>query len=184
MSFVRLTVYSLVPLDFRSVCGALELGSRNIISGSVRLVWAMIYSTFVGFGILVGSDIYFLFNPYESHEKKVKGSQGSITLEGDFLSNVTYNGAMQAFEGMLTFLDASDMDASLAANQRGSVVSAEDLDLLGSAPGPYLRRQLVRFQFGQDQESAIPRHALHRLHWLGHQQGRELLHFQQVRSCL
>lgn len=32
-------------------CAALELQSRSIVTGSVRLIWAIIYSLFLGFGI-------------------------------------------------------------------------------------------------------------------------------------
>ncbi|KAK2808671.1 hypothetical protein FQN50_004536 [Emmonsiellopsis sp. PD_5] len=40
------------------LCGALELQSRNIVAGSVRMVYAIIYSLFLGFGIMVGTTIY------------------------------------------------------------------------------------------------------------------------------
>ncbi|MCJ1281422.1 hypothetical protein MMC26_000741, partial [Xylographa opegraphella] len=39
-------------------CGALELQSRNIVAGSVRMVYAIIYSLFLGFGITIGTAIY------------------------------------------------------------------------------------------------------------------------------
>jgi hypothetical protein len=38
--------------------GALELASRNIISGSVRMCYALIYSLFLGFGLAIGAQIY------------------------------------------------------------------------------------------------------------------------------
>ncbi|ODV86573.1 hypothetical protein CANARDRAFT_174654 [[Candida] arabinofermentans NRRL YB-2248] len=38
--------------------GALELQSRNIVSGSVRMFYAIIYSMFLGFGLTLGSAIY------------------------------------------------------------------------------------------------------------------------------
>ena len=37
---------------------ALELQSRNIIAGSIRMVFAIIYSLFLGFGITIGTSIY------------------------------------------------------------------------------------------------------------------------------
>lgn len=46
-----------------SVCGSLELASKNMIAGSVRMVYAIIYSLFLGFGIAIGSDVYFLLDP-------------------------------------------------------------------------------------------------------------------------
>jgi uncharacterized membrane protein YjjP (DUF1212 family) len=37
---------------------ALELQSRNMVSGSVRMVYAIIYTLFLGFGLLVGTVLY------------------------------------------------------------------------------------------------------------------------------
>lgn len=34
-----------------------------MIAGSVRLVYAIIYALFIGFGIAIGSDLYFVFDP-------------------------------------------------------------------------------------------------------------------------
>ncbi|KAF1829955.1 DUF1212-domain-containing protein [Decorospora gaudefroyi] len=40
------------------LCSALELQSRAIVPGSIRLVFAIIYSLFLGYGITVGTAIY------------------------------------------------------------------------------------------------------------------------------
>ncbi|KAK9366979.1 hypothetical protein V1509DRAFT_567560 [Lipomyces kononenkoae] len=40
------------------LCGALELQSKNIVAGAVRMFYAIIYSLFLGFGITLGSAIY------------------------------------------------------------------------------------------------------------------------------
>lgn len=40
------------------LCASLELQSRNMVAGSVRLVYAIIYSLFLGFGITIGTAIY------------------------------------------------------------------------------------------------------------------------------
>lgn len=40
------------------LCGSLELQSRNIVAGSVRMFYAIIYSLFLGFGITLGAAIY------------------------------------------------------------------------------------------------------------------------------
>ncbi|KAH8922489.1 DUF1212-domain-containing protein [Atractiella rhizophila] len=39
------------------LCGSLELASKNIVCGSVRMVYAIIYSLFLGFGIAIGSEL-------------------------------------------------------------------------------------------------------------------------------
>ncbi|KAK9468122.1 hypothetical protein V1512DRAFT_203763 [Lipomyces arxii] len=40
------------------LCGALELQSKNIVAGSVRMFYAIVYSLFLGFGITLGAAIY------------------------------------------------------------------------------------------------------------------------------
>ena len=49
---------ALILPGFIVLCGALELQSRNIVAGSVRMVYAIIYSLFLGFGITIGTSIY------------------------------------------------------------------------------------------------------------------------------
>lgn len=44
------------------VCSSLELQSRAIIPGSIRIVYAIIYSLFLGFGITVGALLYGLMD--------------------------------------------------------------------------------------------------------------------------
>lgn len=40
------------------LCGSLELQSRNLVAGSVRMFYAIIYSLFLGFGITLGAALY------------------------------------------------------------------------------------------------------------------------------
>lgn len=40
------------------LCGSLELQSRNLVAGGVRMFYAIIYSLFLGFGITLGSALY------------------------------------------------------------------------------------------------------------------------------
>ena len=40
------------------LCASLELQSRSIVAGSVRMVYAIIYSLFLGFGITIGTVIF------------------------------------------------------------------------------------------------------------------------------
>lgn len=44
------------------LCGALELQSKNLVAGSVRMFYAVIYSMFLSFGITLGSTIYGWFD--------------------------------------------------------------------------------------------------------------------------
>jgi len=40
------------------LCASLEMQSRNIVAGSVRMVYAIIYSLFLGFGITIGTALF------------------------------------------------------------------------------------------------------------------------------
>ncbi|OQO06751.1 hypothetical protein B0A48_08539 [Cryoendolithus antarcticus] len=40
------------------LCASLELQSRNIVAGSIRMVYAIFYSFFLGFGITIGAALY------------------------------------------------------------------------------------------------------------------------------
>ncbi|KAF8745084.1 hypothetical protein AX14_010556 [Amanita brunnescens Koide BX004] len=50
----------LILPGFTILISALELMSRNLFCGSVRIVYAIIYTLFLGFGLTIGSDFYFL----------------------------------------------------------------------------------------------------------------------------
>ena len=57
-----------------SVCGALELQSKSIVAGSVRMVYAVIYSLFLGYGVTVGTTLYGLMNPNATSAVKCENS--------------------------------------------------------------------------------------------------------------
>ncbi|KAF7428931.1 hypothetical protein PC9H_008167 [Pleurotus ostreatus] len=48
----------LILPGFIVLSGALELMSRNIVAGSVRLCYAVMYSLFLGFGLAIGAEAY------------------------------------------------------------------------------------------------------------------------------
>ncbi|TFK75777.1 DUF1212-domain-containing protein [Pluteus cervinus] len=47
---------------------SLELASKNIVCGSVKMVYALIYTLFLGFGLQIGSDVYLLFDSRSRRE--------------------------------------------------------------------------------------------------------------------
>ncbi|UZP46267.1 hypothetical protein NXS19_014079 [Fusarium pseudograminearum] len=54
-------IVMLLP-GYMVLCSALELQSRAIVPGSIRIVYAVIYSLLLGFGITVGAALYGLFD--------------------------------------------------------------------------------------------------------------------------
>ena len=53
---------ALILPGYTVLCASLELQSRSIVAGSVRMVYAVIYSLFLGFGITIGTAIYGLMD--------------------------------------------------------------------------------------------------------------------------
>lgn len=53
---------ALILPGYMVLCGSLELQSKSMVAGSVRMVYAIIYSLFLGFGITIGTAIYGLLD--------------------------------------------------------------------------------------------------------------------------
>ncbi|RHZ62910.1 hypothetical protein CDV55_103454 [Aspergillus turcosus] len=53
---------ALILPGYLVLCSSLELQSRSIVAGSVRMVYAIIYSLFLGFGITIGTAVYGLLD--------------------------------------------------------------------------------------------------------------------------
>ncbi|KAL4061818.1 hypothetical protein V8B97DRAFT_648494 [Scleroderma yunnanense] len=48
----------LILPGFIILCGSLELCSRSLVAGAVRLCFALMYSLFLGFGLAIGAEVY------------------------------------------------------------------------------------------------------------------------------
>ncbi|KAJ5649507.1 uncharacterized protein N7484_003230 [Penicillium longicatenatum] len=59
---------ALILPGFTVLCSSLELQSHQIIAGSIRMVYAIIYSLFLGYGITVGLTIYGLMDSNASSQ--------------------------------------------------------------------------------------------------------------------
>ncbi|KAH0545126.1 hypothetical protein FGG08_000738 [Glutinoglossum americanum] len=59
---------ALILPGYTVLCGSLELQSKSIVAGSVRMFYAIIYSLFLGFGITIGTAIYGLIDPKASSD--------------------------------------------------------------------------------------------------------------------
>ncbi|KAL2829096.1 hypothetical protein BJY01DRAFT_126524 [Aspergillus pseudoustus] len=59
---------ALILPGYLVLCASLELQSRSMVAGSVRMVYAIIYSLFLGFGITIGTALYGLFDSEASSD--------------------------------------------------------------------------------------------------------------------
>ncbi|KAL2867277.1 uncharacterized protein BJX67DRAFT_81157 [Aspergillus lucknowensis] len=57
---------ALILPGYLVLCASLELQSRSMVAGSVRMVYAIIYSLFLGFGITIGTAVYGLLDSHAS----------------------------------------------------------------------------------------------------------------------
>ncbi|OJJ79937.1 threonine/serine exporter family protein [Aspergillus glaucus CBS 516.65] len=61
---------ALILPGFLVLCSSLELQSHQIIAGSIRMVYAIIYSLFLGYGITVGITVYGLMDSGATSQQK------------------------------------------------------------------------------------------------------------------
>lgn len=59
---------ALILPGYMVLCGSLELQNHNMVAGSVRMVYAMIYTLFLGYGITIGATLYGLMDKNASSE--------------------------------------------------------------------------------------------------------------------
>ncbi|TCD64324.1 hypothetical protein EIP91_004234 [Steccherinum ochraceum] len=65
---------------------SLELASKNVVCGSVKMVYALIYTLFLGFGLQIGSDLYLLFDRHARDDLTISISSNvnTFTLNGKY----------------------------------------------------------------------------------------------------
>ncbi|KAF8138451.1 DUF1212-domain-containing protein [Boletus edulis] len=95
---------------FLILTSSLELASKNIVCGSVKMVYALIYTLFLGFGLQIGSDLYLLFDPTARHHLATLAAKLSttITLIGTFAPDNSTDGTPPA-NGTFTFTNSTNI---------------------------------------------------------------------------
>jgi uncharacterized membrane protein YjjB (DUF3815 family) len=102
------------------LCGSLELASRNLMSGSVKLVYSIIYSLFLGFGITIGSDFYLLLD-HRARQRLADGiARKAVVVTGAFVANNATSGQMANWSGSFTFTN-STVDINTADLTQGTL---------------------------------------------------------------
>lgn len=110
------------------VCGSLELASKNIMSGSVRMVYAIIYSLFLGFGITIGSDLFYVIDRPARRADNLAAAalNHMVTIHGQFAQNPDqgsqdYIAAFVPFNGTFTFSNATTDDVGVHLS-KGAII--------------------------------------------------------------
>ncbi|CAE6443654.1 unnamed protein product [Rhizoctonia solani] len=96
----------LILPGYMVLCSSLELASKNLISGSVKMVYAIVYSLFLGFSLTIGSDLYFLVDKSARHrrESATVAMASQIIIHGQFRSD---NMTIFPFNGTFIFKNAT-----------------------------------------------------------------------------
>ena len=68
---------ALILPGFMVLCASLELQSKHIVAGSVRMVYAIIYSLFLGFGITIGTVLYGMMDKKATSETTCRDPMSS-----------------------------------------------------------------------------------------------------------
>ncbi|OXV09808.1 hypothetical protein Egran_02431 [Elaphomyces granulatus] len=77
---------ALILPGYMVLCGSLELQSRSIVAGSVRMVYSIIYSLFLSFGITIGTAVYGLLDSNASSDYTCPASP----LSNEYLQHLPF----------------------------------------------------------------------------------------------
>ncbi|KAE8152980.1 hypothetical protein BDV25DRAFT_127601 [Aspergillus avenaceus] len=91
---------ALILPGFSVLCSSLELQSHQIIAGSIRLVFTIIYSLFLGYGITVGITIYGLLDGNATTESSCPAASLSI-YGNEYIQHFVFVAIYCAIAGIL-----------------------------------------------------------------------------------
>ncbi|KAG0240777.1 hypothetical protein BGX31_001665 [Mortierella sp. GBA43] len=80
-SAVKMAGIVIILPGYTITCAILELSSRHIISGSVRLFYAVVFSLLLGYGLTIGSSIWTLIDSSSGNDEKITTGCPSGTLD-------------------------------------------------------------------------------------------------------
>ena len=91
---------------------SLELASKNIVCGSVKMVYALIYTLFLGFGLQIGNDVYLLFDRPARHAlddlaARLRTEISEVGIFAPSNGSLTFVNNGQPLSGTFTFLDVN-----------------------------------------------------------------------------
>ncbi|KAG9002872.1 hypothetical protein FRB90_011297 [Tulasnella sp. 427] len=96
----------LVLPGYMILCAALELASKNIVTGSVKLTFAIVYSLFLGFGLTIGSDLYLLLDSNARNAQLAASeTMNQVIINGHFAA--VNDSAINNFAGSFTFTNGT-----------------------------------------------------------------------------
>ncbi|KAL4241818.1 ThrE exporter family protein [Abortiporus biennis] len=101
----------LILPGFTVLISALELSSRNIMCGSVRMVYAVIYTLFLGFGLTIGSDLYLIINKHARRNMALSTLEESTLVHGSLL--VSNSSDFNILTGSFALLDTTGKNSHI-----------------------------------------------------------------------
>lgn len=102
-----------MSLTVALVSGSLELASKNIACGSIKMMYALIYTFFLGFGLQIGNDLYLVIDhrARDRLDNLATRVYTSMSVVGEFVpDNGTFSFINHGLplNGTFTFMDLVD----------------------------------------------------------------------------
>ncbi|RAL08870.1 threonine/serine exporter family protein [Aspergillus homomorphus CBS 101889] len=92
---------ALILPGYSVLCSSLELQSHQITAGSIRLVYTIIYSLFLGYGVTVGLTIYGLMDANAS-EETVCSASSQLIYGNTYIQHFVFVTIYVAFAGIVS----------------------------------------------------------------------------------
>ncbi|KAI0346116.1 DUF1212-domain-containing protein [Trametopsis cervina] len=106
------SIVSILP-GFLILSGSLELASKNIACGSIKMMYALIYTFFLGFGLQIGNDLYLVID--HSARRNLDDLAARVYTElsvvGGFVPDngtLSFLNGGQPLNGTFTFFELAD----------------------------------------------------------------------------
>ncbi|KAF7789738.1 hypothetical protein EIP86_000684 [Pleurotus ostreatoroseus] len=81
-------VVTILP-GYLVLTSSLDLASKNIMSGSIKMVYALIYALFLGFGLQFGSDLFLIFDQSARKDLDTLAARAAatVTVTGSYIAD-------------------------------------------------------------------------------------------------
>ncbi|KAG0330012.1 hypothetical protein BG004_002203 [Podila humilis] len=89
-SAIKLAGVVIILPGYTITCAILELSSRHIISGSVRLFYAIAFSLLLGYGLTIGASLWHLFDPVSDETSQTVAASVACTSSLDPKWNILF----------------------------------------------------------------------------------------------
>ncbi|KAI0035149.1 DUF1212-domain-containing protein [Vararia minispora EC-137] len=105
-SIAYASIVGLLP-GFLVLTSSLELASKNLLCGSVKMVYSLVYALFIGFSLKIGSDLYLHMDKTAVHELStmVAAAPRTVLYQGTFIAESGLTNGSLPSSGVFKFMN-------------------------------------------------------------------------------